>query len=401
MARGAGPLGAPLFRAMWASTMVSQIGGFVQIVATSWAMTALTTSAATVALVQTAANLPVMLFAIGAGVLADLVERRSLMLAAQAMMLALSCALAAMAAIGALTPTLLLAFTFLIGCGAALHGPAWQASIGDLVPRRDVSAAVAANIVGNNIARSIGPAVGGLVVSIVGVVFAYALNALSYLGLLAVLWRWQPAACPRPRNRFGKAVLEGFGYALKNAAVRGLLVRAFLFSLGAAAVWGLMPLVAIRLGGGAQLLGLLFASFGLGAIGGAVASAMIRARRGGEAVARLGAAAAALAAGLLGLSTSVPLAVLAHLVAGAGWVSSLSTFNVSVQLSTPPVLVGRVLAMYQATAFGGLAIGSALWGVAADHGGVAPSLCAAGLFLAGAGIAGARLGLPQPLPEEA
>ena len=382
---------------MWASTVASQIGSFIQIVATSWAMASLTASAAMVALVQTAANLPVMLFAILAGALADLHERRSVMLTAQLLMLLMAAALSICAATGNLTPALLLGFTFLIGCGAALHGPAWQASVGDLVPREDIPAAVAANIVGNNVARSIGPAAGGAVVSIFGVTFAFFLNTFSYLGIIAVLWRWKGRR-PRPpvERGFAQVLLSGLQYGFGRRHERRVFARALLFSMGAAAIWGLMPMVAIRLGGGADLLGLLFGSFGVGGMLGAVVSHFVRGRRGAELVARLGTAAIAAASLVLGLSHSVPLALLAHLVAGAGWVAGLSTFNVSIQLAVPRHFVGRVLAIYQTTAFGGLALGSALWGIVGDGFGIGAALTAAGCFSVLGSVLGARLGLPPP-----
>lgn len=385
---------------MWAATIASQLGSFIQVVATSWMMVALHGSATMVALVQTAANLPIMLFAVAAGVLADIFSRRTMMLGAQVGMLILSAALALLAAAGVMTPWLLLAFTFLIGCGTALHAPSWQASVGELVPRDQIPSAVAANIVGNNVARSIGPAIGGWIVLAAGATFAFAVNALSYLGIVAVLWRWKPGVEERTRRPFGDVLVEGFRYSFGRAATRALVVRALLFSLGAAALWGLMPVVAVRLGGGPDLLGVLLGSFGLGAMGGAVASVVLRARFGSEGVLRAGLCAMLVGSGMLGLTASVPVAIAAHVIAGAGWVSTLSTFNVSLQLGVPRQIVGRALAIYQTTTFGGLAVGSALWGMVADRIGVAHSLTAAAVFLLVGLVLGIRLGLPEPIEEE-
>lgn len=382
---------------MWVATTGSQFGTFIQIVATSWVMVQLNGSAKMVALVQTAANLPVMLFALAAGALADIFSRRSVMLGAQVAMLLLSALLATLAAMGALTPVLLLGLTFLIGCGTAVHSPAWQASVGELVPRGQISSAVATNIVGNNIARSVGPAVGGAIVLIAGATLAFAVNAISYLGIIAVLWRWKPGRRESVRGRFWGVLIQGVHHSVTRERTRGLLIRALMFSLGASAIWALMPVLAIRLDGGPDLLGVLFSCFGLGAMVGAALTVTLRRLLGAEKMLLVGMAAFLTSVTALGLTRSIPVAVIAHLVAGAGWVSSLSTFNVTLQLATPRALVGRTLALYQTATFGGLAVGSAFWGLVADQMGTGPTLSVSALFLVGCVAVGTRL----PLPEHA
>lgn len=385
---------------MWATTVVSQLGGFIQIVATSWTMAALSASAAMVALVQTAANLPVMLFAVAAGALADMFDRRHVMLAAQLLMLVLSLGLALCAFLDMLTPALLLGFTFLIGCGTALHAPAWQASVGELVPRDQIPSAVATNVFGNNIARSIGPVIGGGIVATAGASVAFMINACSYIGVIGVLARWKGFdAVSAPRPNFLRILSGGFGYAFSQAPVRNLVLRTLAFGFGASAIWAFMPLVAIRLGGGAQLLGLLFACFGVGAMVGAIASIPIRNRYGAGALIAVAVMAVAVSLVLLGFSRSIAIAILAHLLAGAGWVTTLSMFNVSVQLAIARSHVGRVLAIYQTTAFGGVALGSATWGVMADYTGMPAALIAAGTFLGVSGLFGALFALPVPAAE--
>ena len=364
-------------------------------------MASLSASAAMVALVQTAANFPMILLAVAAGALADMFDRRHVMLTAQFLMLLLSLGLALCALLDMLTPVLLLSFTFLIGCGTALHAPAWQASVGELVPRNQISSAVATNVFGNNIARSIGPALGGAIVSVAGAGVAFAINAFSYAGVIAVLLRWKgPGVLSGHRPNFIQMVSGGFGYALAQVRVRNLFLRTFAFGFGAAAIWAFMPLVAIRLGGGAQLLGVLFACFGVGAMFGAIASIAIRSRYGIGALVGVAVMAVALPLFLLGLTRSVPIAVFAHLLAGAGWVAVLSTFNVSVQLAVARSHVGRTLAIYQMMAFGGVALGSATWGVMADYAGMPTALVAAGAFLAMSGMFGALFALPEPTAEQ-
>ncbi|WP_373085566.1 MFS transporter [Sneathiella sp.] len=396
-----GPLRHSPFRVIWATTVLSQLGSFIQIVAISWTMASLSASAAMVALVQTAANFPMIILAVAAGALADMFDRRHVMLAAQFLMLLLSLGLALCAFLDMLTPVLLLSFTFLIGCGTALHAPAWQASVGELVPRNQISSAVATNVFGNNIARSIGPALGGAIVSVAGAGVAFAINAFSYVGVIAVLLRWKgPGVLGGHRPNFIQMVSGGFGYALAQVRVRNLFLRTFAFGFGAAAIWAFMPLVAIRLGGGAQLLGVLFACFGVGAMFGAIASIAIRNRYGIGALVDVSVMAVALPLFLLGLTRSVPIAVFAHLLAGAGWVAVLSTFNVSVQLAVARSHVGRTLAIYQMMAFGGVALGSATWGVMADYVGMPAALVAAGAFLAMSGLFGALFALPAPTTEQ-
>uniref|UniRef100_UPI0028B0EA83 MFS transporter n=1 Tax=Brevundimonas sp. TaxID=1871086 RepID=UPI0028B0EA83 len=185
------PLRHPIFRAVWITSLVTNFGGLIQSVGAAWMMTSIA-SAQMVALVQASVTLPIMLLSLAAGALADTVDRRKIMLAAQTFMLLVSAGLAAMTWMGWITPWVLLTFTFLIGCGTAFNGPAWQASVGDMVPREDLAGAVTLNSMGFNMARSVGPALGGLIVAAAGAAAAFAVNAVSYLGLLVVLFRWKP-----------------------------------------------------------------------------------------------------------------------------------------------------------------------------------------------------------------
>jgi MFS family permease len=186
------PLSYPTFRAVWAASLFSNIGGQIQAVGAAWMMVSIAASADMVALVQASTALPILLLSLVAGALADNLDRRRMLLTAQLFMLAASAGLAVCAWTGLITPWLLLLFTFLIGCGAAFNAPAWQAAVGDMVPRTEVAGAVALNSAGFNIARSVGPAVGGAIVAAAGAAAAFAVNALSYTALVAVLARWRP-----------------------------------------------------------------------------------------------------------------------------------------------------------------------------------------------------------------
>ncbi|WP_375287085.1 MFS transporter [Sphingomonas sp.] len=379
------PLKLPLFRAVWLASLCSNLGGLIQSVGASWLMTSLSASPQMIALVQASTTLPIMLLALWAGAVADNLDRRRVMLAAQGFMLVVSALLALGAWLGWVTPWLLLMFTFLIGCGTAINGPAWQASVGDMVPRPLLPGAIAYNSMGFNIARSVGPAIGGAIVGVAGAAAAFTLNAVSYIGLILVLRGWQPALPARrlPRERLGTAMGAGLRYVQLSPQIRVVLLRAALFGVAASALPALMPLVARHLlNGGPLTYGILLGAFGTGAIGGALLSGRLRDALSIEGIVRAAATCLAVGAATTAVAGTLVLIVPALALAGAGWVLALSTFNVSVQLASPRWVVARALALYQMSAFGGMAVGSWLFGsIAADHGIAAALLVAAAIQL--------------------
>ncbi|GAB2892406.1 MFS transporter [Paralcaligenes ginsengisoli] len=386
------------FRALWTATLASNLGGLVQAVGAGWLMTTISDSDDMVALVQAATTLPIMIFSLAAGALADNFDRRNIMLTAQTAMMLVSAVLAVFAIAGLLTPWLLLTFTFFIGCGTALHNPSWQASMGDLVPREDLPGAVTLNSMSYNLMRSVGPAVGGLIVAVAGAAFAFALNAVSYIALIVALARWKPQHSPRslPREAFGSAIAAGLRYIAMSPNLVKVMFRGFVFGLAAVSILALLPLVARDLvKGGALTYGILLGCFGAGAIGGALLNAWVRERWNNETIVRASFLGFALSAALLAFSDKMWLSCIALLPAGACWVLALSLFNVTVQLSTPRWVVGRALALYQTATFGGMAAGSWLWGMTADAQGVATALIASGVAL----VLGAMMGLRFALPE--
>ncbi|AGH51123.1 major facilitator superfamily protein [Sphingomonas sp. MM-1] len=378
--------------------MASNFGGLIQSVGASWLMTTIAHSPTLVALVQSSTTLPIMLLSLWAGAVADNLDRRIVMLCAQGFMLLVSLTLSICAWMGVLTPWLLLTFTFLIGCGTALNGPAWQASVGDMVPRPVLPSAVAYNSMGFNIARSVGPAIGGLIVAAAGPAAAFAVNAVSYLGLIVVLTRWHPVRPPRmlPRETLGTAMAAGVRYVAMSPTIRVVLLRAGLFGIAASAVPALMPLVARDLvTGGPLVYGVLLGAFGLGAVAGALSSGRLRQRFSTETIVRAATLALTIGAIVAGMSHITLVTVAALALAGAGWVLALSTFNVSVQMAAPRWVVARALALYQMAAFGGMAMGAWLFGEVADDHGVRVALIAAGLAQGIGLIVGLRLKLPQ------
>jgi MFS family permease len=374
----------PIFRDVWLASSSSNLGSLIQSVGASWLMLEIARSADMVAFVQAAVALPIVLLSLVSGAMADSFDRRRVMLGAQVFMLVVAVALATCTWFNVVTPWLLLLFTFLLGCGAAFNAPAWQASVGDMVPRVELPNAVALNSMGFNIARSVGPAIGGLIVATLGSAGAFAINAASYVPLLGVLLRWKPVRPPQtlPPESLATAIEAGVRYVAMSPAIRTVLIRAFIFCVSASSVMALMPVIAKELvAGGPATYGVLLGGFGIGAVVGALSIALLRRLLSTEAIVQLAGCAFAIAAAIVALSRHEAITIPALIVAGAGWVLTLATFNVTVQLSAPRWVVARSLSLYQMSAFGGLALGSWLWGVLAEAHGVRMSLLVSAALL--------------------
>ncbi|MDT0616020.1 MFS transporter [Streptomyces lancefieldiae] len=331
------PLAARVFRALWIAQLVSNTGTWMQAVGAQWILVG--HSAALVTLVQTASSLPVVLLALPSGAVADRYERRKVLLSAQFAMLSVSTALTVLAFRGMLTPALLLALTFLLGCGTALMGPAWQAIQPELVEREQLGQAAAVGAVNMNLARAVGPALGGAVVAAAGAGWVFAFNALSYLGIAAVLLLWRRPTTHQAtarRERLLAAVQAGRRYVWHAPGIRRILLRTALFVPGGAALWSLLPVVANRsLGLGSGGYGLLLGLVGVGAVGGAFALPATRRRLGPNGVLAAGAAVFAVTLVVLATVRLPWLAAAALLPAGLAWISVLSTLNAAVQQRLP------------------------------------------------------------------
>ena len=402
----AGPWGAlrlPLLRRFLLAGLVSGLGAHVQTVAAGWMMATLTDQVWMVALVQTATSLPILMFALLAGALADVYERRVLLLIAQGIMLAAALILAALSALGLVTPWALLTLTFVLGAGTALHAPCWQASLGDLAPGRYLGDAVALNSLGANLARSTGPALGGFIIAAAGVGAAFLFNALSYIGIILALLSWRRPTAPRslPPEGLGIAISTGLRFAALSPPVRDGLVRALAFGVFSSALWAMTPLLARDvLGGGPQTYGALMAAFGVGAVSGAAANTLLRRRLSSEAIVRL--TTLLFAAGAVGaaLAPNLAAALPCLWVAGATWVVAVATFNVHIQSASPRWVVGRAVSIFQMSAFGGMAVGSALFGGAAAYLGVQGVLGLSGALMAASLALGRIMRLRDQNPLE-
>lgn len=391
------PLRYRAFMLILLGSLLSNFGNAIQSVGAAWQMTITGQSADIVALVQSATNLPIMLLALPAGAWADMFNRRSVMLAAQIGMMGVSVLLAILSFAGVVAPAVVIGLTALLACGVACFNPALAASIGSIVPRVELAAAVALNILAFNVARSLGPAVGGAIVAVGGARTAFVANALSYLAVIVILWRWRPQVPPpTTRPALLAAIGEGFRHARHSREVRTILLRAVTFTTTGAAAWALMPLVASDLlGEGSAVFGLLLGALGLGAVLGAASATWFRTRYSSEVIIR--AAGILYGAGCIGvaLRPGLPAMLVLLVLSGAGWVQALSGFSVAGQLWSPRPLVGRITAMVSSLTFGGIALGSWLWGHFAESHGVAMAVMASGAGM----IVLPLIGLLFPMPR--
>jgi predicted MFS family arabinose efflux permease/quinol monooxygenase YgiN len=376
------------FAVIWTATVISNIGAWMHSTAAGWLITSLNSDPLIVSLVQVAAALPLFLFAIPAGALADIMDRRRLLLVIETGVTLITVVFAAVVWLGWITPTLVLLFTFVISTGGALAAPAWQAVTPQLVPRADLQPALALNSVGFNVSRAIGPALGGLIIATIGIAAPFFLDAMTNLAVLAALlwWRLAPRAQTQlPAERLGQAVEAGLRYARYNPDLRSTLARAVGFFLFASAYWALLPLIARQqVAGGPALFGLLLGAIGTGAVGGAFLLPRARRRLGPDRLVQAGTAGTAVAMVLFAIARTPPLALLASLVAGASWIAVLSSLNYAAQVALPEWVRGRGLALFVTVYFGAHTLGSVIWGEVAALAGlpIAHLLAAAGAVLA-------------------
>ncbi len=375
------PLRQPLFRSLWIAAVISYTGTWMQNLGTGWLMASLTASPMMVGLVQAATTLPVFLVILPAGALADVVDRRRFLLLTQGWMVIAATALGIMTVFRVVGPWALVGFTFLMGFGAVMNDPAWQAITPEIVSGPQLASAVALNSAGFNAARAVGPALGGIVIAAAGSGFAFLLNAVSFFGVILFLYRWRraPIPGPTPAQRLHETMMAGFRYMRSAPRVQAVLIRTCVFSLSASVIWALLPLVARP--HGALGYGLLLGCFGLGALIGAVILPVLRrmlSLDGLVAVATVVFAAVAVLVGRVHLFGWLCLVLVGG---GVCWIAILATLNVSAQTMCPDWIRARALSMYILALQGGMAAGSVLWGAVAAHLGLAAAFVLAGLGL--------------------
>jgi MFS family permease len=378
------PLAQPIFRALWIAIVASNIGTWMQDVGESWLMVSLTTSPMLVALVETAGSLPIVLLALPAGALANVVDRRRLLLITQSWMLVSAAALGVLTLAGMVTPWLLLLLTFTLGLGTAMNGPAFQAILPEIVPRQEIPAAVTLTGVAVNVSRAVGPALGGLLVAAAGSGVVFLLNAVSFLGVMAVIYRWQRApqqSTMPPEHVFG-AMRAGLRYVRYAPELLAALIRTAAFILCASALWALLPLQARHaLGLGSFGYGILLGCIGSGAVTGAAFLPRVRQKVSNN---LLVVGATVLFAGVTAVLAHVHVPVVAGaamILGGIAWIAVMSSFNTAAQTAAPAWARARALSTYSLVFMGGMALGSAAWGAVAAHFGVTTALTCAAIGL--------------------
>jgi MFS family permease len=377
------PLREPLFRSLWIAAVISYTGTWMQNVGAGWLMTTLTMSPFKVGMVQAAATLPVFLVILPAGALADMVDRRRLLLFAQTWMVMASATLGILTLVGFVTPWVLLIFTFLLGLGAVMNDPAWQAITPEIVSSEQHASAVALNSAGFNVARAVGPALGGVVVAAAGCGVTFLFNALSFFGVILFLYHWKRRGNGHlETGRVFDAIKTGLAYVRKSEVVKSVLIRTGAFSLAASAIWALLPIIARP--HGATGYGLLVGSFGSGALAGATVLPHLRRRFSVDLLVGLAIvafAAVTFAAGQV--HQFGPLCAVLFL-GGTAWIGILACLNTAAQTMSPDWVRARALSMYLLVLQGGMAVGSAAWGALATRVGVPTALlCSAVALLVG------------------
>lgn len=381
------PLKIPLFRALWLATIASNIGTWMHDVGAGWLMTTLSPTPMMVALVQTATTLPILLLALPAGALADIVDRRRYLLVVQVWLAGVAALLAVLTFTGITTAWTLVGLTFAMGVGAAMMMPAWAAVTPEVVPRAELQSAIALNSLGMNVSRAIGPALAGVIVAAAGTGAVFALNAVSFLAVMAVLYAWQraPAATSLPAERFLSALRTGFRFARHHGPLQVAVIRGVGFFVFASAPWALLPLIARNLvGGGPQTFGVLVGSLGAGAVLGALALPRLRARLSKDVLVAGATVLYALAMLALARLTHLPALVLAMVLSGMAWIAVLSSLQVAAQLALPNWVRSRGLAVFMSAFMGSMAFGSLGWGYVAQQTSIGTALmvAAAGAVLA-------------------
>jgi MFS family permease len=354
-----------IFILIWCAGLISNIGTWIFNVTSSWLMTELSHSALMVSLVQAATALPIVLFALPAGALGDIFDRRKLLIFCLILLTVILFIFAAFLHANLINDWLLLFFTFLIGIATAFFAPTWQAIVPYLVQKDELQSAIALNGISMNFARAVGPAVGGLILAAFGAVLAVVLDAISYLFIVLALlwWRTTVIKSDLPRERLFGAMKSGLQFALLSESLRATLYRTFFFILFSCAFWALLPLIAKEVyGGGPSFYGILLSGIGVGAVLGALLLPLFRHRLKADALVLLGTLLTALALSLFALGNHKGFGICGSIIAGISWLCVLSSLNVSAQLALPDWVRARGLAIFQVVLFGSMMLGSIIWG---------------------------------------
>jgi len=391
------PLRTPLFRNLLIADVTSDIGTFMQTVGAAWLMVSLGAGPMYVALTQTASALPFFIFALPAGAIGDIVDRRRLILYTEFWMVGVAAVLAVATIMGLMSPWLLLVLTFALSAGDAFETPTWRAVLPEMVKKEDLAAASALNGIEFNFARAVGPALAGVIIAIAGVGAAFALNVVSFAGVIVLVARWKRPVRRRttPPETLAGATVAALRYVRFSPPIRVLILRSGLTMFFASALLALMPSVARSISDSPTGYGILLGCFGAGAVLGALTMQPARARWSEDRVASGGVAILGVTTAIAGfLHAMLPLAA-TMLVAGAAWIVFISVMSALVQSLAPDWVRARVLSIFMLVFQGGLAAGSALSGALAARAGIQQALLWAGLGI----VATTALGLVARLPD--
>ncbi|GGF77868.1 MFS transporter [Alteromonas lipolytica] len=392
------PLSTPVFRRAWFSSVFSNIGLLIQGVGVAWAMVEIASSDAMVTWVQAATYLPLMLLSIPAGAIADVFNKRSVATLGLAISFVAAAGLLTLALLDAVTPFYLLALCMLTGVGMAIYDPAWQTAVPNLVPPKQLPSAIALRSISQNLARAIGPAIGGVLVAWAGVSAAFSVAALSFLPFLVVMWLWQYQPTPPrlPPERVDKAIVTGLRFVFYSPASRVIVFRGFIVGALGIGLLALMPLAAkYLLKGDSVEYGIILASFGFGAVAGARALPVLRQKVGSESMISLSAAMLGIGALSLALIPYTFVVALIMVISGMGWLITFATLNTCIQTVSPRWVMGRALATYSAATTSGIVLGSLLWGELIELFDVHTTL----LVIAVSLMSSALLGKILPIPD--
>ncbi|MFE0754277.1 MFS transporter [Inquilinus sp. NPDC058860] len=391
-------LAHPVFRLVWFTGLFANLGDWAQSVAAAWVLTVTAASPFLIALIQVATAVPLVLLSLPTGALADIYDRRKMILAGEACCVLGGLGLTVLGFLDLLEPVGLIGLTFLIAIGYALEGPAWQAAVGDMVPKPAVASAVLLNSINYNVARALGPAIGGLLLALLGAPWVFLIATVSFAGLAAAIWswKWRPARTALPPEMLGEAVTGGLRFARHSLVTRRVATRSFIFGFCASSLWALLPLLALaQLGEDAIGYGILLGALGIGAVCGGFVVHPARERLGTSRL--ISSSAFVFAAVLLVLGTVHVTAVVVPVLflGGVAWIAVVSTYNTAVQLLVPDWVKARAMAIYQMALYGGLALGSVAWGAMAESLGVAATLAASGVALLAGALWALRLKIPD------
>ncbi|MGK9234188.1 MFS transporter [Inquilinus limosus] len=391
-------LAHPVFRLVWFTGLFANLGDWAQSVAAAWVLTVTQAGPLLIALIQVATAVPLVLLSLPTGALADVHDRRKMILAGEGCCVLGGLGLTLLGVFDLLEPVGLIGLTFLIAIGYALEGPAWQAAVGDMVPKPAVASAVLLNSINYNVARALGPAIGGLLLAWLGASWVFLIATASFAGLMAAVWswKWRPARSALPPETLREAVTAGLRFARHSLVTRRVATRSFIFGFCASSVWALLPLLALeQLGEDAVGYGILLGALGIGAVCGGFVVQPARDKLGTSRL--ISASAFVFAAVLVVLGTVHITAVLVPVLflGGVAWIAVVSTYNTAVQLLVPDWVKARAMAIYQMALYGGLALGSVAWGAVAESLGVAATLAASGAALLAGVLWALRLKIPD------